>query len=150
MSDHVVPGSPGPAREKPDREKPDRERDVIRLTVPATTGYARIARVGAASLAFRWGFGQRQVQDLRLAIDEAVILLMGHQHRPGTITIEYRIDDGRMVIDGMTTLAAETPEPAHFFDQEAIDRFITLAGELLAEFQLDAAERCVHLVLERA
>ncbi len=128
-------------------ELPDN--DLIRLTLPASTPYARIARVGAATLAFRWGFSQRQIQDLRLAVDEAVILLMGHQHRKGTISLEYRIVGDQMRVTGTVALADPTPS-GHFFDDEAVQRFRDLAGDLLTEYELDATDHRVQMVINRA
>ena len=51
--------------------------DHIRLTVPATPASARIARVAAAGLATRAGFTYREVEQFRLAVDEAAALLTG-------------------------------------------------------------------------
>ena len=55
-------------------EQRARDGDRVHLSLPARPAYARVARIGAASLAHRWGFPPHQVQDLRLAVDEAIIL----------------------------------------------------------------------------
>lgn len=49
--------------------------DHIRLTVPAIRAAARITRVGAAGLATRAGFTYREVEQMRLAVNEATALL---------------------------------------------------------------------------
>ena len=54
------------------------EGDRIRLTVPATAAAARITRVSAAGLATRAGFSYGEVEQLRLAVDEATALLASH------------------------------------------------------------------------
>jgi hypothetical protein len=51
--------------------------DHVRLSLPARHEYARIARIGVAALALRMGFTYREIEDLRLAVDEALIFLLG-------------------------------------------------------------------------
>ena len=58
------------------------EGDRIRLTVPATAAAARITRVSAAGLATRAGFSYGEVEQLRLAVDEATALLASHVGEP--------------------------------------------------------------------
>ena len=65
--------------------------DHIRLVLPAEPDYGRIARVAASSLALRLGFSFAEIEDLRLAVDEMVILLMRPEGGPGDITIEFTI-----------------------------------------------------------
>jgi anti-sigma regulatory factor (Ser/Thr protein kinase) len=60
------------------------EGDRIRLTVPATAAAARITRVSAAGLATRAGFSYGEVEQLRLAVDEATALLAGTRAANGT------------------------------------------------------------------
>ncbi len=49
--------------------------ETVRLRLPAGTAYGRVARVTTAAIARRRGFTYREVEDLRLAIDEAIIAL---------------------------------------------------------------------------
>ncbi len=123
----------------------DRAGDIITLSLPAETPYARIARIGAASLAFRWGFGQRQVADLRLAVDEAVILLLGDGDHPGQISIEYRLLSDGMEIEA----AAEFGDGDDPLLADEIDRFVTLVGELVSEYELMAETGRVRMVFEK-
>ncbi|MGI9603720.1 MAG: ATP-binding protein [Acidimicrobiales bacterium] len=114
-----------------------RDGDRVRLSLPATSAYARLARIGAASLAHRWGFAAYQVQDLRLAIDEAIILLLGGDaEHPGTIDVEYGLDGDRLSIDVIARFGDDAEQPT--LDDEALDRFRTLAGELLSSYELGA------------
>src|SRR2546425_981063 len=61
-----------PASEEPRMatSEPASMSDEVRLAVPATPEFVRLARVTAAGLASRLGFTFDDVDDLRLAIDE--------------------------------------------------------------------------------
>jgi hypothetical protein len=50
--------------------------DQIRLEMPADPRFARVARVAVSSLAVRLGFDVGVVEDLRIAVDEALVLLL--------------------------------------------------------------------------
>lgn len=114
-----------------------REGDRVRLSVPAHSAYARMARIGAASLAHRWGLAPRQVQDLRLAVDEAIILLLGGEmDHPGTIDIDYRLGENALEVGIEARFGAADVQPE--LSDEALDRFRTLAGELLSQYELGA------------
>lgn len=73
--------------------------DEVRLTVPATTEFLRLARVTATGLASRLGFTYDEVEDLRLAIDELCFTLIGSKGRMGTVALRYGIAaDGLEVV----------------------------------------------------
>jgi hypothetical protein len=110
------------------------EADQIRLSLPARHEYARIARIAVAALALRLGFSYREVEDLRLAIDEALIFLLGSD-RPGErVTIRFGAEHGH--VDLVATAEFDV-EPA----PEARERFETLVDELVDEWTVtdDAA-----------
>jgi hypothetical protein len=74
--------------------------DEVRLAVPATPEFLRLARVTAAGLASRLGFTFDQVEDLRLAIDELCFGLTGTRGRPGTVHLRFLVRDGRLEVQG--------------------------------------------------
>ncbi len=55
----------------------------MRVTFPASSGFAAVGRVAAAGLAFRLGFDVAQVESLRLAVEEATTAMSGS----GSITL---------------------------------------------------------------
>jgi len=121
-----------------------RSGDRVRLSLPANSAYARLARIGAASLAHRWGFVPHQVQDLRLAIDEAIILLLGGDaDHPGTIDIDYLLDGDRLTVDVTARFGSDEVQP--ILGDDGLDRFRTLAGELLAGYELGADRVRMHI-----
>lgn len=104
--------------------------DRVRLSLPARHEYARIARIGVAALALRMGFSYREIEDLRLAVDETLIFLLGGD-RPGErITIEYAVEPERLVLRAATSF----PTAA---DDDARERFETLVAELVDSFTTD-------------
>lgn len=72
----------------------------VKLVVPAQPEFLRLARVTAAGLAGRMGFGYDQIEDLRLAIDELCFGLTGPTGRHGTVELVYRITGEALVVEG--------------------------------------------------
>ncbi len=92
--------------------------DEVRLAVPASPEFLRLARVTATGLASRLGFTFDDVEDLRLAIDEMCFTLIGPKGRSGSIELVYRILDRALEVAG--TIAADelaTPDLSEWSDQ---------------------------------
>lgn len=56
--------------------EPTFDGDQICLQMPADPRFARVARVAVSALAVRLGFDVGVVEDLRIAVDEALVLLL--------------------------------------------------------------------------
>ncbi len=102
----------------------------IILRVPARPPYGRVVRVGAAALALRQGMSFAEIDDVRLAIDESMILLLDGASEDGTIDCTFRM------VDGLFELEASASGD-HTIAAEAIDRFEDLAGALLDDYDVD-------------
>ena len=76
------------------------ERDEVRLAVPATPEFLRLARVTATGLASRLGFTFDEVEDLRLAIDELCFALIGTKGRDGAVNLRYEILPDALQVQG--------------------------------------------------
>jgi hypothetical protein len=108
----------------------------VRLSLPARHEYARIARIGIAALGVRLGFSYREIEDLRLAVDETLIFLLGVD-RPGErITIQYRTAPGAVTL----TATAEFPIAP---DDDARERFEALITDLVDNWNTDENARQV-------
>ncbi len=107
--------------------------DLVRLRLPAGTAYGRVARVTTAALARRHDFTYREVEDLRLAIDEAIIALLDDQDPGAAVELRYSVDDDSVSI---TVDGAAARPPA------AVSRFHTLVTGLVdrADLDLDAGK----------
>ena len=52
------------------------DRDVVRLRLPAVGAYLSVLRTATAGLAARLDFTLEEIEDLRIAVDEACALLL--------------------------------------------------------------------------
>lgn len=75
--------------------------DEVRLAVPATPEFLRLARVTASGLASRLGFSYDEVEDLRLAIDELCFILIGSKGRAGNVELRYAMVPGALEVEGV-------------------------------------------------
>lgn len=130
--------------------------DEITLRVPANSAYARLARVGAAALALRQGLAFAEIDDLRLAMDEAMILLLdvdrnpaendavaiGTKPSPSEIAVTFRVADGRCEVEARRTDAQSVRE-------EAVTRFAAIASDLVDEFEVNESKAWIRIVKQR-
>lgn len=112
--------------------------DEVLLRIPAQPEYGRIVRVGAAALGIRQGLSFAEIDDLRLAIDEAVILLLTAAPTETEISAVFRFDDGRLELELACT------EPAVLTDG-AIGRFATATGSLIDDYDIEPARGWLRL-----
>lgn len=107
---------------------PDSEEIVLR--VPARPPYGKVVRVGAAALALRQGMSFAEIDDIRLAIDEAMILLLGGGVGDGVIDCVFRMEEGLFELE-----ASNTGE--NRLAPESINRFEEHAAALLDDYDVD-------------
>ena len=116
--------------------------DVVRLVLPAEPDYGRIARIAASSLGLRLGLSFPAIDDLRLAVDETVILLLRPEGLPGEITFEFTLEPGALVVDASTTAGTDQV----WLDAGALERFDELVRDTVDVHEIDESARRVHLV----
>jgi serine/threonine-protein kinase RsbW len=95
--------------------------DEVRLAVPATPEFVRLARVTAAGLASRLGFTFDDVDDLRLAIDELLFALVGSKGRTGTVQLRYLVQGNGLEVIGV----------GHFTDDGKTPGLNDFSGQIL-------------------
>ena len=97
----------------------------VRLVVPATPEFLRLARVTATGLASRLGFSYDDVEDLRLAIDELCFALIGAKGRVGTVQLRYQVLGDGLEVMGTGHFVDEGPAPAlHDFSAQILDALV--------------------------
>ena len=86
----------------------------IELTLPADSRLLRLVRLVASGLASTAGFDVDQLEDLRIAVDEAVAALLegGDGSR---LALRFEIDDSSV------TMAGQTPSNLSGLDAERLD-----------------------------
>jgi serine/threonine-protein kinase RsbW len=84
----------------------------VRLAVPATPEFLRLARLTVAGVASRMGFTYDEVEDLRIAIDELCFVLVGSKGRAGNIELRYSLDADDLVVEGRGTFTDPMPAAA--------------------------------------
>lgn len=115
--------------------------DRIRLTLPADPEYGRVARTAAAGLALRLGFSYGEIEDLRLAIDEVLILLLRPSAESDQVTLVFEPTEEGLVLDAST---GQTP--TDWPDEEACNRFEYLVDPVVDAWEVDEDQGRVHLV----
>lgn len=71
-------------------------KDRITLTVPARGDYARTVRMAAAELATRMGMSYDEVDDVRIAIEEAFVYASDAVGEDTDITFVFMVGDGEL------------------------------------------------------
>ena len=78
----------------------------VRLTVPAQTRFARVARMTTSSLVATWGADIDDVEDLRIAVDELVTALVPTSS-DGEIALVLVLSAGELHAEGSTAADAQ-------------------------------------------
>lgn len=99
--------------------------DEMRVTFPASSGFAAIGRVAAAGLAFRLGFDVGQVENLRLAVEQTTTALSG----TGSITINAQWNDACLLL--------KLSNPAATLSIQQIQNLTDACRALISEVEVD-------------
>lgn len=126
---------------EPGRSQPTTTGDRIKLVLPAEGAYGRVARIAVSSLALRLGFGFDAVEDLRLAVDETIVLLLRPDGSHGELVVDFVIEPHALVIDATTTSGALRPA-----DPGARSRFEEIVAGIVDEHAVTDDDNAVHLV----
>jgi serine/threonine-protein kinase RsbW len=91
-------------------DSPRPDGDTVEVRVPASVIYISTLRLTAASLAARCDLTIDDIEDLRLAVDEACALLLPHAEPDSTLDARFDLAVGRLEV--MTSVrTSETAEP---------------------------------------
>lgn len=114
----------------------------IRLTVPARHEFGRVVRLGLLSLGMRLGMPHRDVADLALALDEALIYLLRPEGSPGRITVTMLPRADGLEVTATTTAGSDQ----HWDDLGARKRFQALTTGVVDEVEIGGDGSRVKLV----
>jgi len=121
---------PSPGAVAADRETRDR----VRVSMPAEGAYLSVLRTATAGLAARLDFTLDEIEDLRIAVDEACAMLLS-QAIPGTnLECDFDLGADSMTIT-VSVVAAQPRTPAR--DTFAWTVLSALAGDVDAKLEPD-------------
>jgi serine/threonine-protein kinase RsbW len=97
----------------PEQQRPDG--DAVEVRIPADVVYVSTLRLTAASLAARCDLTIDDIEDLRLAVDEACALLLPHASKKSTLDARFELQAGRLTVDtSVATDEASEPDRSGF------------------------------------
>jgi serine/threonine-protein kinase RsbW len=118
-------------------------RDVVTVRLPAVSAYLSVLRTATAGLAARLDFTLDEIEDLRIAVDEACAMLLA-QAVPGTdLECEFELTGNAMRI-AVSVLTVDGREPSR--DTFAWTVLSSLAGTVDARV---GADDRVSVVLQK-
>jgi serine/threonine-protein kinase RsbW len=118
-------------------------RDVVVLRVPAAGAYLSVLRTATASLASRLDFTIDDIEDLRIAVDEACAMLLTQAMSGADLECRFELTEDAIDV-AVSVLTLDGQEPSR--DTFAWTVLTALAGEV--DSSVDADNR-VTLVLHK-
>jgi serine/threonine-protein kinase RsbW len=87
-------GAPGTGRTQPDPQGQDQ----VTVRMPAEGAYLSVLRTATAGLAARLDFTLDEIEDLRIAVDEACAMLLGQAIPGSSLECSFTLDRAEMTI----------------------------------------------------
>lgn len=89
--------------------------DHVELRVPASSAYLAVLRTAAAGLAARLDFTLDDIEDLRIAVDEACALLLPLATTGAQLTCRFDVQEAALQVSvSVPSETAEPPQPGSF------------------------------------
>ncbi|HEY2948557.1 MAG TPA: anti-sigma regulatory factor [Micromonosporaceae bacterium] len=86
--------------------------DIVRLTVPADVGYLGVLRTATAGLAARLHFALDEIEDLRIAVDEACAMLLAIATDDAELSCRFAVSDNALTVEVTAPITAGARLPA--------------------------------------
>jgi len=131
------------------RPRPDRNRagdDFVSVRVPAAAAYLSVLRTTTASLAARLDFTLDEIEDLRIAVDEASCLLLASAAEGAELTSVFAMSADSIEIS-VSTMTDKGHPPSR--DSFAWTVLSALAGEVDAWTDADG-QQTISLIKHRS
>jgi serine/threonine-protein kinase RsbW len=114
--------------------------DVVQLAVPADSAYVAVLRTTTAAVAARLDFDLDEIDDLRIAVDEASALLLPDAAVGSTLNCTFRLEEGSLNVEvSVATRHGQLP-PATSFAWTVLN---ALAGEVDVDKHDATSDGCV-------
>lgn len=79
--------------------QPTTDDDIVHLTVPADGGYLGVLRTATAGLAARLQFALDEIEDLRIAVDEACAMLLAIASRGAELDCRFAVTEDALTVE---------------------------------------------------
>jgi serine/threonine-protein kinase RsbW len=99
----------------------ERYENTIRLSIPASTRFLRLARLTAAGLAGDLGYRMDAIEDLRVAADELCAAVITGARPGDELVLTYREIAGGLSIEGSCTTEGDEPPELHGVARELVE-----------------------------
>ncbi|HET7408413.1 MAG TPA: anti-sigma regulatory factor [Mycobacteriales bacterium] len=109
-------------------------RDVVSIRLPAAGAYLSVLRTATAGLAARLDFTLDEIEDLRIAVDEACAMLLSQAVAGADIECDFELDGDSMRVS-VSVLTSDGTEPSR--DTFAWTVLSALAGEVDSSADVD-------------
>jgi serine/threonine-protein kinase RsbW len=109
-------------------------RDLVTIKLPATGAYLSVLRTATAGLAARLDFTLDEIEDLRIAVDEACAMLLVQAVPGADIECEFSLEQDTMLVR-VTVFTQDGEQPSR--DTFAWTVLSALAGEVDSEADFD-------------
>lgn len=119
-------------------------RDVVVLRLPADGAYLSVLRTATAGLASRLDFTLDDIEDLRIAVDEACAMLLSHAVPGADLTCEFELHAGMLRV-AVSVQTSDGEQPSR--DTFAWTVLSALAGEV--DSSVDEDQRVTITLLKR-
>jgi serine/threonine-protein kinase RsbW len=127
-----MPGEPTAVPSQRPRASADRGRDVVVLRLPADGAYLSVLRTATAGLASRLDFTLDDIEDLRIAVDEACAMLLPQAVPGADLSCEFELSE-RLLRVAVSVETLQGQEPSR--DTFAWTVLSALAGEVDSSVQ---------------
>ena len=118
-------------------------RDVVVLQLPADGAYLSVLRTATAGLASRLDFTLDDIEDLRIAVDEACAMLLSHAVAGADLTCQFELHEALLSI-AVSVPTSDGEQPSR--DTFAWTVLSALAGEVDSSVDDD---NCVTITLQK-
>src|SRR5947209_9019890 len=110
------------------------QRDVVTIKLPAAGAYLSVLRTATAGLAARLDFTLDEIEDLRIAVDEACAMLLAQALPGADLDCEFKLDDASIKV-AVSVLTVDGQQPSR--DTFAWTVLSALAGAVDSSADVD-------------
>jgi serine/threonine-protein kinase RsbW len=131
----------------PEPSTTDQAADVVLLAVPASGAWLGVLRTATASLASRLSFTLDEIEDLRIAVDEACAILLALASLEAVLSCRFTVTEDALTVDA--TVPADNPSSVRLPSGESFAWQVlsALADDVSAKIENDLV--CIRLTKRR-